>query len=46
MYAKADEAWFTSTTICMVPHYALYNFQAVGDGKVGAGVSPVAGGVV
>jgi branched-chain amino acid aminotransferase len=30
----ADEAWFTSTTICMVP-ITRFNFQAVGDGQVG-----------
>ena len=35
---EADEAWFTSTTICMVP-ITRFNFQAVGDGQVGAGVS-------
>ena len=31
---QADEAWFTSTTICMVP-ITRFNFQAVGDGQVG-----------
>ena len=31
---EADEAWFTSTTICMVP-ITRFNFQAVGDGQVG-----------
>ena len=31
---QADEAWFTSTTICMVP-ITRFNFQAVGSGKPG-----------
>ena len=31
---EAEEAWFTSTTICMVP-ITRFNFQAVGDGQVG-----------
>ena len=30
----ADEAWFTSTTICMVP-CTRFNFQPVSDGKPG-----------
>ena len=30
----ADEAWFTSTTICMVP-CTRFNFQTVGDGTPG-----------
>ena len=31
---QADEAWFTSTTICMVP-VTRFNFQPVGAGKPG-----------
>ena len=31
---EADEAWWTSTTICMVP-ITRFNFQPVGDGTVG-----------
>ena len=31
---EADEAWFTSTTICMLP-ITHFDFQAVGEGKVG-----------
>ena len=30
----ADEAWFTSTTICMIP-ITRFNFHAVGDGRPG-----------
>ena len=30
----ADEAWFTSTTVCMVP-ITRFNFQPVGDGLPG-----------
>ena len=30
----ADEAWFTSTTICMVP-VTRFDFRTVGDGKPG-----------
>ncbi len=30
----ADEAWFTSTTICMVP-ITRFDFQPLGDGKPG-----------
>jgi branched-chain amino acid aminotransferase len=30
----ADEAWFTATTICMVP-ITRFNFQPVGDGRPG-----------
>jgi len=30
----ADEAWFTSTTICMIP-ITRFDFQPVGDGKPG-----------
>ena len=30
----ADEAWFTSTTICMIP-ITRFNFQTVGDGVPG-----------
>ena len=30
----ADEAWFTSTTICMIP-CTRFNFQPVGDGAPG-----------
>ncbi len=30
----ADEAWFTSTTVCMVP-CTRFNFQPVGDGRPG-----------
>lgn len=32
--AGAEEAWFTSTTICMVP-ITRFNFQPVGDGEPG-----------
>ena len=32
---EADEAWYTSTTICMVP-ITRFNFQPVGDGRPGA----------
>ena len=42
---QADEAWFTSTTICMVP-ITRFNFQGGGRWSGGAGVSPVASGVV
>ena len=45
MCVLADEAWFTSTTICMVP-ITRFNFQAVGDGQVGPVYQPIAGGVV
>ena len=31
---EAEEAWWTSTTICMVP-ITRFNFQPVGDGTVG-----------
>ena len=31
---EADEAWHTSTTICMLP-ITRFNFQPVGDGQVG-----------
>ncbi len=31
---EADEAWFSSTTICMLP-ITRFNFQAVGSGQVG-----------
>ena len=31
---EADEAWYTSTTICMLP-ITRYNFDPVGDGKPG-----------
>ena len=31
---EAEEAWYTSTTICMLP-ITRFNFQAVGDGQVG-----------
>ena len=31
---EADEAWYTSTTICMVP-ITRFNFQPVGTGKPG-----------
>jgi branched-chain amino acid aminotransferase len=31
---EADEAWFTSTTICMLP-ITRFNFQPVGNGQVG-----------
>ena len=31
---EADEAWFTSTTICMIP-CTRFNFQAIGDGRPG-----------
>ena len=31
---EADEAWITSTTICMLP-VTRFNFQPVGDGRVG-----------
>ena len=31
---QADEAWWTSTTICMVP-ITRFNFHPVGDGKPG-----------
>ena len=31
---EADEAWFTSTTICMMP-ITRFNFEPVGDGKPG-----------
>ena len=31
---EADEAWFTSTTICMVP-ITRFDFQPLGDGKPG-----------
>jgi len=31
---EADEAWVTSTTICMLP-VTRFNFQPVGDGQVG-----------
>lgn len=31
---EADEAWFTSTSICMVP-ITRFDFQPVGDGKPG-----------
>ncbi len=31
---SADEAWFTSTTICMVP-ITRFDFRPVGDGKPG-----------
>ena len=31
---QADEAWFTSTTICMVP-ITRFDFHTVGDGKPG-----------
>ncbi|MBT4501991.1 MAG: branched-chain amino acid aminotransferase [Gemmatimonadetes bacterium] len=30
----ADEAWFTSTTICMIP-ITRFDFQQIGDGKPG-----------
>ena len=30
----ADEAWFTSTTICMIP-ITRFNFHVVGDGRPG-----------
>ncbi len=30
----ADEAWYTSTTICMIP-ITRFNFQTIGDGKPG-----------
>jgi branched-chain amino acid aminotransferase len=32
---EADEAWWTSTTICMMP-VTRFNFQPIGDGKPGA----------
>jgi len=31
----ADEAWFTSTTICMIPA-TRFDFQQIGDGKPGS----------
>ena len=31
---EADEAWWTATTVCMVP-ITRFNFQPVGDGKPG-----------
>jgi branched-chain amino acid aminotransferase len=31
---QAEEAWFTSTTICMIP-VTRFNFQPVGDGRPG-----------
>ncbi|MFH1570553.1 MAG: aminotransferase class IV [Gemmatimonadota bacterium] len=31
---QADEAWFTSTTICMVP-VTRFDFQPIGDGRPG-----------
>ena len=31
---EADEAWWTSTTICMMP-VTRFNFQPIGDGKPG-----------
>ena len=31
---EADEAWFTSTTICMLP-ITHFDFQTVGEGEVG-----------
>ena len=31
---EADEAWYTSTTICMLP-ITRFNFEPVGDGKPG-----------
>ena len=31
---EADEAWWTSTTVCMMP-VTLFNFQPIGDGKPG-----------
>ncbi len=31
---SADEAWYTSTTICMIP-ITRFNFQTIGDGKPG-----------
>ena len=30
----ADESWWTSTTICMMP-VTRFNFQPIGDGKPG-----------
>jgi branched-chain amino acid aminotransferase len=32
---EADEAWWTSTTICMMP-VTRFNFQPIGDGKPGS----------
>lgn len=32
---EADEAWFTSTTICMLP-ITRFDFQAVGNGQPGS----------
>ena len=32
---EADEAWYTSTTICMLP-ITRFNFQPVGDGQAGS----------
>lgn len=31
---EADEAWFTSTTICMIP-CTRFNFQPIGEGRPG-----------